>query len=73
MNRDLASEIQSELCSMGANEQRVVLEFIRSFRESSRTPGKELMEFAGSIAIEDLHCIAESIEFGCEQVDVNEW
>jgi hypothetical protein len=36
-------------------------------------PGKELLRFAGTIEADDLRAMAQVIEEGCEQVDLNEW
>ena len=37
------------------------------------TPGKNLLKFAGTIPLEDLEIMRETIKAGCEQVDLNEW
>lgn len=36
-------------------------------------PGKQLLEFAGSIPIYDLKLMQQAIENSCEQVDPDEW
>jgi hypothetical protein len=35
--------------------------------------GKSLLRFEGTISIDDLKIISETIEKGCEQVDISEW
>ncbi len=37
------------------------------------TPGKELLQFAGTIEPDDLALIKQAIEEGCEKVDADEW
>ncbi len=36
-------------------------------------PGKQLLQFAGTISNDDLHAMSDAIEAECESVDVNEW
>ena len=37
------------------------------------TPGRELLQFAGTIELDDLALMQQAIEEGCEQVDADEW
>jgi len=36
-------------------------------------PGKQLLQFAGAIPLDDLELMRQAIEDECEQVDLNEW
>jgi hypothetical protein len=36
-------------------------------------PGKILLQFSGTISLEDLEVMQQAIETDCEQVDLNEW
>jgi len=36
-------------------------------------PGKQLLRFAGAIQKDDLQAITQTIEAGCERIDLNEW
>ena len=71
----LKKEILSHLDSLPYDLQQKVLEFIRSL--SSKLPtgvsGKDLLRFAGKISKEDIKKMNESIEKGCERVDLSEW
>jgi hypothetical protein len=40
---------------------------------SRGTPGRELLQFAGTIEPDDLALMKQAIEEGCEKVDANEW
>jgi hypothetical protein len=37
------------------------------------TPGKKLIEFAGTLSQEDAEELIQIIEAGCERIDDNEW
>jgi hypothetical protein len=55
--------------------QRQVLAFVEALQTVVRrgVPGRQLLEFAGVIALDDLELMRQAIEDGCEQVDLNEW
>jgi hypothetical protein len=74
MNIPIIDEVVEELKVMPQHLQWQVLEFVRSLvkTEIRGTPGQQLLRFAGSIPLDDLHLMRESIE-DCEQVDVDEW
>jgi hypothetical protein len=44
-----------------------------SVRVPTGVPGKNLLHFAGTISASDLQEMAQAIEAGCEQVDLDEW
>lgn len=74
MSTDFNSEIQAELGNLGPDEQRRVLQYVRSLtRGDAGTPGTVLASFAGAIAADDLELMRAAIEEGCEQVDSDEW
>jgi hypothetical protein len=73
MNIDFNSQIQAELAGMEPDQQRRVLEFVRTLRGADGTPGTNLLAFAGMISKDDLRQMEDSIERECEQVDLNEW
>lgn len=75
MNQDsVAQQILERVRALPDEEQRRVLEFVRSLRTSRiGTPGTDLLRFAGAIDRDELESMSQAIEEGCEQVDVNEW
>ena len=36
-------------------------------------PGRHLLRFAGTIRADDLRIMKQSIEDGCERIDIDEW
>jgi hypothetical protein len=52
-----------------------VFEFTRALTLSvpRGVTGKQLVRFAGTIPLDDVRLIQQTIEAGCEQVDANEW
>jgi hypothetical protein len=71
---DFNSQIQVELGNLTPDDQRRVLEYVRSLkRRAAGTPGSVITGFVGSIAADDLEAMRAAIEIGCEQVDLNEW
>ena len=71
----MEKELLKQLDQLGPEEQRQVLDFIRTLASCKRfgTPGKALLRFGGVIDATDLAIIAETIEEGCEQVNLDEW
>ncbi len=55
--------------------QQMVLEFVQSLQATPLrgTPGKQLLQFAGFIPIEELSLMRSAIVASCERVDLNEW
>ena len=68
-------EITSHLHKLSPEQQKQVLAFVRTLAEEKPTgvPGKELLRFAGAIALDDLKEIEKAIAEGCEQVNMNDW
>ena len=75
MDKAILSEITNKIQSLPDNLQRQVLIFVDALQMSSRrgTPGKLLIEFAGTISPDDLSLMEQAIESGCEQVDSSDW
>ncbi len=74
-NPALKREILDQLDKLGVEQQQQVLRFARAL-ETTRpegVSGKELLRFAGAIEHDDLQQIAQAIEEGCEQVNLDEW
>ena len=74
-NPALKKEILDQLEKMGVEQQQHVLRFARTLAATrpKGTPGRELLRFAGAIERDDLQQIAQAIEEGCEQVNLDEW
>ena len=75
MAMPIASEIYEKVQILPNNFQYQVLSFVRTLETLTQegTPGKNLLKFAGTIPLEDLNTMRETIKAGCEQVDLNEW
>jgi hypothetical protein len=75
MKESLAEQVLDQLQTLPPEHQRRVLDFARALgvASSAGVPGKTLMEFAGTIPINDLKRMSQAIEEGCEQVDPNGW
>ena len=75
MDTSIVEKVIEQLKSLPQELQWRVLEFTRAL--AVPTPpgvaGVQLLRFAGTIPIEDVKVMQETIEQGCEQVDVNEW
>ncbi len=71
----IPEEIENQLLQMSAEQQRQVLEFIRTLALSKQTgvAGKSLLSFAGKIPLDELELIQQAIEEGCEKVIADEW
>ncbi len=65
----IATEIYEKVQILPNNFQYQVLSFVRTLESLTEegTPGKDLLKFAGTIPIEDLEVMRETIEAGCEQ------
>jgi hypothetical protein len=75
MDTPLISEIAKKIKTLPDNLQRQVMIFVDALQVSSRrgVSGKSLLEFAGSISLDDLSLMEKAIESGCERVDSSEW
>jgi len=72
-NSSIKVEIVEQLEHLPSEHQRRVLNFVRRLSRQKGVPGKQLLQFAGSISSDDLHTISGAIKAECERVDVNEW
>jgi hypothetical protein len=75
MDTPLIREIAKKIKTLPDNLQRQVMIFVDALQVSSMhgVYGKLLLEFAGSISLDDLSLMEQAIESGCEQVDGSEW
>ena len=75
MTSSVLTEIEKKVRELPENLQRQVLIFVDALKISSTRgkSGRLLLEFAGTISLEDLKIMDDVIESGCEQVDSNEW
>lgn len=55
--------------------QEQVLALLRNMDRTSPlgVPGRNLLQFAGSIPVSDLEAMSAAIEQGCEQVELDAW
>ena len=75
MTSALIQEVVVHLEALPQNLQEQVLQLVRELESTTHRgiPGKDLLQFAGTISNSDLELMKEAIERGCEQVDLNEW
>jgi hypothetical protein len=68
-------KVIEQLDTLPENLQRQVLQFVQALQVLARqgVPGKQLLQFAGAIPLDDLESMRQAIENGCEQVNLNEW
>lgn len=68
-------EIIQRLENLSLEQQRQVLDFTLqvSGEPPKQYPGKNLLQFVGTISKEDLEIMQQAIEEGCEQIDESEW
>lgn len=75
MNTVIADKVLEQLKALPYELQWRVLEFTRALAMSipRGVPGQQLVNFAGTIPLDDLQLMHQAIEEGCEQVDADEW
>ncbi len=75
MTKPVVTEIVEQVQGLPDNLQYQVLSLVRTLRTLAQyeTPGEKLLQFAGSIPLEDVETMREVIESGCEQVDWDAW
>ena len=84
MSADLPSQIHSELSGLDTTNQRRVLDFVRTLKQTSKeqtskeqTPkgvlGAKLKGLAGTLSEAEAQSMIEAIQAGCEQVDPDRW
>ena len=75
MDISIIDKVIAQLKDLPQELQWRVLEFTRTLAVSTPhgVAGTQLLQFAGTIPLEDVKVMQKAIEQGCEQVDVNEW
>ena len=75
MSSAIKTRVIEQLDTLPENLQRQVLEFVEALQVIARqgVPGKQLLQFAGAIPLDDLESMHQTTESGCEHVDLNEW
>lgn len=71
----LEQEIVSELHKLPTVGQQQVLAFVRALAAElpKGVAGRELLQFAGTIDLDDLSLMNRAIQTACEGVDHDEW
>jgi len=71
----LVDKVVDQLKTLPYEMQWRVLEFTCALAVSAPrgVPGSQLLPFAGTIPIDDLQRMRQTIEEGCERVDPHEW
>ena len=69
------SKVVEEMEQMPDSFQEEVLAFIETLRTQRKggVGGRQILQFAGSIPLDDLREMEDAIEAGCERVDLGEW
>jgi hypothetical protein len=75
MSSAIKTRVIEQMDTLPEHLQRRVLEFVQGLQVLARqgVPGNQLLQFAGAIPLDDLESMRQTIENGCEQVDLNEW
>jgi len=71
----IKNELLFHLNKLPTAMQCQVLQFARALEMTSQAgvPGSIMTSFAGCIPPDDLRVIAQTVEEGCERVDMHEW
>jgi len=74
MDVSVVEQVVKQLKTLPQELQWRVLEFTRALAVSPHgVSGMKLLRFAGTVPMNDIRIMRETIEQGCEQVDANEW
>ena len=75
MDISIVEKVIEQLKDLPQELQSRVLEFTRSLAITALhgVAGVQLLQFAGTIPLDDIKVMRQAIEQGCEQVDANEW
>lgn len=74
MTTDIPSQIVAELGNLAPDAQLRVLEFVRALRGLGQGMSvAQLRKHVGTIDPDEGKSMAEAIEAGCEQVNLDEW
>ena len=72
---NLKRELLEQIEKLTPLQQKQVLDFALELSGglAKHYPGKNLLQFAGTISKEDLEIMKQTIEEGCEQINESEW
>ena len=75
MSSTIKNRVIEQIENLPADLQQQVLIFIKSLqiKEQKGVAGKQLLDVAGGITLNDLKLMQKEIEEGCEKVDLHEW
>ncbi len=75
INPSIRKEILDNLDGIPFEEQKIVLDFVKSLAVSKKSgiPGQELLIFSGIIGKSEIASMEKAIESGCERIDLNGW
>ena len=73
MSKTLKDEIIAQVEHLDDPQRQRVLDFARQLTEPAGTPGRNLVQFAGSIDRTDLEAMSQAIQQGCEEIEPNGW
>lgn len=71
----IKEQILNDLGRLTPEQQRRAAEFVRGMTSSlpPGVPGRDLLQFSGILDGESAQQMRQTIEEGCEQVDLDEW
>jgi hypothetical protein len=74
MSSKIITRVVEQMEMLPASLRRQTLAYVEALRLLTLrgTPGKDLLEFSGSIPMDDLELMQQAINDGCEQVDLCE-
>jgi hypothetical protein len=75
LNSSIIDQVVEQLKTMPQPLQMQVLSFAQTLVSPKirGVPGRQLLQFAGTIPLDELRLMEEAIAQGCGQVDINEW
>ena len=75
MSSTVKDQLIEQFEALPENLQRQVLAYVRALQVLAPhgVPGEHLLQFGGTIPLDDLKRMQQVIEDGCEQVDLSEW
>ena len=73
VNQSIQEEILNQLDKLLIEQQAQVLDFARTLTRPAGGQGKDLLNFAGGINLDDLNLMTQAIERDCEQVNADDW
>ena len=75
MKESIVTQVIETLRELPENLQWRVLDFVQQLRKTGEQAiqGKQILQFAGSIPLEDLEAMQQAIDEECETIDLHEW